>query len=91
MGERPVLLLSREGVYQRRDSVTVALITTRIRQLRTEVQLGTNEGLRRLSVANLDNMLTTDKRLLLNYLGALSSEKMREVDDAIHFALGLSY
>ncbi len=90
-GRRPVLLLSRDGAYARRDSLTVAPITTRTRGIRTEVVLGPDEGLPRRSVVNLDNMLTMDKTALLRYAGALSGAKLRAVEDAIHFALGLTY
>lgn len=90
-GRRPVLLLSRDGAYARRDSLTVAPITTRTRGIRTEVVVGADEGLPQPSVVNLDNMLTIQKADLRQYAGALSQEKIRAIEDAIHFALGLSY
>jgi mRNA-degrading endonuclease toxin of MazEF toxin-antitoxin module len=53
------------------------------------VPLGPDEGLRRSSVANLDNIMTIDRPFLVRPVGSLSAAKMRAVEDAIHFALGL--
>jgi mRNA-degrading endonuclease toxin of MazEF toxin-antitoxin module len=78
-------------MYDYRDSLTVAPITRRARRIPTEVALGPDDGLRQRSVVNLDNIGTVRKAQLLNQIGIASRNRMREVDDAIHFALGLSY
>jgi len=91
LGRRPALLLSRDAAYDRRLSVTIATVTTRIRRLPGEVMLSAGEGLREPSVVSLDNIQTVEKQRLLRYIGALSTDRMRAVEDAIHFALGLSY
>ena len=91
LGRRPALLLSRDASFDRRSAVTIATVTTRIRRLPGEVVLDAGEGLREPSVVSLDNIQTVSKRLLVHYIGALSTERMREVEAAIHFTLGLSY
>lgn len=86
---RPVLLLSRNEAYLVRELITVAPVTTRMRHIPVEVPLGPEDGLPRSCVANLDVITTIAKRSLKEKLVALSSEKLKAVETAIHFALGL--
>lgn len=88
-GRRPVLLLSRDEAYMVRELVTVAPVTTRIRSIPTEVPLGTAEGLPRPCVANLDSITTIARACLKDRVATLGTEKMRAVDAAVHFALGM--
>ena len=88
-GRRPVLLLSRNEAYAVRELVTVAPVTTRIRHIASEVSLGPEEGLPRPCVVNLDSVTTIAKGSLRDRLTSLSSEKLKEVEVALHFALGL--
>lgn len=88
-GHRPVLLLSRSRAYVSRDLIIVAPLTTQIRNVRAEVALGREEGLRRESVANLESIATIPKVSLQDRIGVLSPSKIREMDDALRFALGL--
>ncbi|MBI2940017.1 MAG: type II toxin-antitoxin system PemK/MazF family toxin [Chloroflexi bacterium] len=88
-GRRPVLLLSREEAYAVRALVIVAPVTTRLRGIRAEVELGPADGLPRRCAANLDSITTIPKSQLRERLAGLSPEKLRAVDAAIHFALGL--
>ena len=89
MGHRPVLLLSRDGAYSFRDKVTVAPITSRIRNIPVEVGLGPKEGLPRTCVANLDSINTIEKASLRQFVAMLRAEKLDELEAAIHYALGL--
>jgi mRNA interferase MazF len=89
-GRRPVLLLSRDEAYAVRTQVTVAPITTRMRNIPVEVALGPAEGLPRLCVANLDTIVTIPKAALRDYLTVLSQARLTEVDEAIRFALGMN-
>ena len=88
LGRRPVLLLSRSAAYLRRTMITVAPVTTRIRNLRCEVGLGLKEGMPKPCVANLDNINTIDKSRLGGRIVTLPPEKMAAVEVAIQFALG---
>jgi len=89
-GRRPVLLLSRNESYAVRELVLVAPLTTRIRSIPAEVPLGTDDGLPRVCVVNLDVITTIAKSSLSERLTGLSAEKLKEVEAALHFALGLS-
>ena len=88
-GRRPVLLLSRDEAYAVRELVTVAPVTTRMRHITSEVPLGPEEGLPRPCVVNLDTITTIAKRSLQERLAPLSPEKLKAVEAALHFALGL--
>jgi len=88
-GRRPVLLLSRNEAYAVRELVTVAPVTTRMRRIPSEVPLGPEDGLPKPCVANLDTITTIAKKSLRERLVTLSSEKLKAVEAALHFALGL--
>lgn len=88
-GRRPVVLLSRNEAYAVRELVAVAPITTRIRTIPTEVPLGKEDGLPKRCVANLDTITTIPKQSLSARLAALSAEKVKAVENALKFALGI--
>ena len=88
-GRRPVVLLSSDEAYAIRSLVIVAPITTRIRHIPSEVLLGTDDGMPQDCVANLDTIATIPKDCLRNRLITLSTQKLKEIDAATRFALGL--
>ena len=88
-GRRPVVLLSRDEAYAVRALVTIAPVTTRIRQISSEVSLGPDDGLPRLCVANLDTITTIPIAQLRDRITFLSPEKRQAIDTAIRFALGM--
>ena len=88
-GHRPVVLLSRDEAYVYRELVTVAPVSKRIRGIPAEVPLGPEDGLPRSCAVNLDSMTTLPKDALQRYIASLHPEKLKAVDSAIHFALGL--
>lgn len=83
------MLLSRDEAYNVRNAVTVAEVTTNIRDIPVEVPLGKEEGLSKKCVANLDTIITIRKALLLGRICSLSQEKLKAIDNAIKFALAL--
>jgi mRNA interferase MazF len=89
-GRRPVVLLSRNEAYVVRQLVTVAPIATRIRRIPTEVLLGTDDGLPKPCVVNLDTITTIPKQSLAEPIGPLSREKLAAVERALKFALALA-
>ena len=89
-GRRPVLLLSRDEAYTIRELVIVAPVTTRIRHIPSEVPLGPEDGLPKPGVVNLDVITTIARATLRDRLTALSSEKLKAIEVALHFALGLT-
>lgn len=88
-GRRPVLLLSRNEAYLVRSLVTVAPISTRIRNIPVEVVLDPEDGLLKRCAANLDSLVTIPKASLQQRITSLSEEKISAAGDAIRFALDL--
>lgn len=90
-GTRPVVLLSRDEAYLVRALVTVAPVTTRIRHIVSEIPVGLDDGLPRPCVVNLDTIITIAKHSLREHIASLSQAKLRAVEEALHFALGLEW
>jgi mRNA interferase MazF len=88
-GRRPVVLLSRDEAYAVRTQVTVAPVTTRIRRIPVEVELGPADGLPKQGVVNLDSLVTIPKADLEQCIGLLRPEKVRQIEAALRFALGM--
>lgn len=89
-GRHPVVILTRHRAVQVREAVTVAQITSRIRNIPVEVSLGAEDGMPKKCVVNLDVIHTIPKKLLTERVAALSSEKLQAVEAALKFALALS-
>jgi len=89
IGKRPVVLLSRNEAYSVRNAVTVAEVISTIRHIPVEVNLGTEDGLPKKCVINLDTIITVRKELLIEKIADLVPEKINQVEEAIRFALDL--
>lgn len=85
---RPVLILSRQGVIPLLRTVIVAPITSTIRGLPSEVEIGVEEGLRHPSAVNLDHVQTVAQRDLKSFVGSLGQDKMQAVCQALAVATG---
>jgi mRNA interferase MazF len=68
--------------------VTIAPITTTIRTIPSEVVLSEADGLLTECTVNCDNIQTIIKSKLGGYITHLAPEKLRELREAISFALG---
>jgi mRNA interferase MazF len=90
VGRRPAVLLSRDSAYHVRAAVTVAPITRTIRNIPVEVLLDQGDGMPARCVVNLDDITTLPKSLVTQRITSLSAEKIRNIDEAIRFALDLS-
>lgn len=87
-GRRPVCVLTRDEAIGTLRSVVVALITTRRRNLQSEVTVGPDDGLPRECVISLDNVRTVPKALLVDPITVLSPAKFAEVCRALDAASG---
>lgn len=86
---RPVLVLTRPGVIDVRALVTVAEVTTSIRDIAAEVEFDYEEaGLTRPSVINCDGLHTITKAALTTYAGSVAETTMERVCSAVAYALG---
>lgn len=85
-GRRPALVMTRDEAIGSLSEVFVVLATTTIRGLRTEVELGPDDGLPRSCALNADHTDTIAKGLLTERITKLSSEKMAAVCRALEAA-----
>jgi mRNA interferase MazF len=88
-GKRPVVLLSRDEAYAVRSLVIIAPVTTRIRGIAAEVPLTVEDGMSQACVVNLDVITTIPKDCLRSRYAILNRIKLKEIEPALHFALGL--
>jgi mRNA interferase MazF len=75
---RPVVVLTRARVASRLTRVLVAPVTTVVRSIATEVGLGSAEGVKDGSVANLDNVQLVPVDRFLRRAGHISSRRWSE-------------
>ena len=88
IGRQPVLLLTRTPAYAYLSKVIVCEITSTIRGIPQEVAVGRAEGLGRTSVANFDNVHVVATAALGERIGAVATQREREVKRALGHALG---
>lgn len=87
-GSRPVVVLSRNAALDRLKTAIVAPCTTTIRGLPTEVVLEPGDDpVPAVSAVNLDSVENAPLGLLVQRLGRLSDERMRQVCDALEIAV----
>jgi mRNA interferase MazF len=89
VGNRPVVILTRDAVLHSIESIVVVLVTRTVRGLPTEVALSRRQGLPTPCVANLDNILTVPRERLKRLMGACDSQKVEELNQAIKAALDI--
>lgn len=85
---RPCLVLSRPRSIPVMNDVLVAPVTTRIREIDTEVPLGRADGVPRPSVANLQYVVTVPKSMLTRSIGRVAPGRWHEVCEAMRIAIG---
>jgi mRNA interferase MazF len=86
--ERPVLILTRGSALDYLSRVTVAPITSTVRGVPSEVILGLEDGMKRVCVVNLHNLVTVPQASVGRRLVQLTPQRLREVCAALAFALG---
>jgi mRNA interferase MazF len=86
---RPVLILTREQVRPHLTRVTVAPITSTVRGLSTEVQMGRVNGLDHNCVVSCDNIVTVPKTTLGRQIGFLLPHQEHALSAAIQAAFDL--
>lgn len=86
---RPVLVLTRDSIIPSLGEVTIAPLTTTIRNIPSEVVLSRDDGPPRECAVNCDHLQTVSRSRLGGPVGSLSASKMEQVARAIRFALAL--
>jgi mRNA interferase MazF len=86
--KRPVLILTRDSALEFLGEVTVAPITSTIRDIPTEVVLTPGDGMPRDCAVNLDHLQTVPRGRIEALVTTLRRDRMSEVRVALLFALG---
>lgn len=86
--KRPVLILTRDSALAFLGDVTIAPITTTIRDIPTEVVLTDEDGMPHQCAVNLDHVQTVSRARIGRLITMLPAPRMRETRAALLFALG---
>ena len=87
--KRPVLILTRDSILEYLGEVTVAPITTTVRDIPSEVWLSKQDGMSKNCAINLDHIQTVSKGKIGSLITTLPADKLETVSTAIQFALNL--
>ena len=86
--KQAVLILTRDSALEFLGEVTVAPITTTIRDIPSEVLLTKADGVPRDCAVNFDHLQTVSKGKIGSLIATLSSSKMQQMRPCLLFALG---
>jgi mRNA interferase MazF len=91
-GRRPVCILTRDAAISVLNAITCAPITRTIRGIRSEVEVGTAQGLPDQSAISCDNLITIPMTLLDSEpVGHLDLNARIGLDQALRYALDIQY
>jgi mRNA interferase MazF len=91
-GRRPVCILTRDAAIAVLETVTCAPLTRTIRGIRSEVEVGPDQGLPAVSVIACDSLMTIPRAALDPApLGKLGEVERAQLDRAIRYALDVRY
>jgi mRNA interferase MazF len=85
---RPVLILTRDSILEYLAEVTVAPVTSTVRDIPSEVALTKEDGMPRECAVNLDHVQTVSRSKIGSLITTLRPEQMTELRSALLFALG---
>ena len=87
--KRPVVILTRDSTLEYLGEVTVAPVTSTIRDIPSEVFLLKQDGMPHDCAINCDHIQTVSKSKIGALITTLSHEKLGKLRNAICFALNL--
>jgi mRNA interferase MazF len=86
---RPVLILTRDSVLDYLGEITVAPITSMVRNIPSEVFISKADGMPQDCAINCDHLQTVSKGKIGSLITSLPMAKMVDVGRAIRFALDI--
>ena len=87
--KRPVVILTRNSILEYLGEVTIAPVTSTIRDIPSEVLLSRLDGMHNDCAINCDHIQTVSKSNIGSMITSLSKEKLNEIRGATNFALNL--
>jgi|SRR6185312_2825941 mRNA interferase MazF len=85
---RPVVVLTRNSAIAYLSAVTVAPVSSTIRDVPSEVVLNEEDGMKSICAVNLHNAVTVSQQRLGRRVAQLGSARMTEICAALRFSLG---
>ena len=87
---RIFVVVSRQVLIESRFSTVVCAPVYSARHgLATQVEVGTDEGLKHDSAVHCDELVSLPKSSLTDFVGTLPADKQDELDEALVIALGI--
>ena len=87
--KRAVLILTRNSVIEYLGEVTIAPISSTVRDIPSEVFLSKDNGMPNDCAVNCDHLQTVAKAKIGSLITALPAEKLTTVSQAVRFALNI--
>jgi mRNA interferase MazF len=87
--KRPVVILTRDSILEYIGEVTIAPITSTIRDIPSEVLLTREDGMRKNCAINCDHIQTVAQSKIGSSITTLTQDKLKKLSKAIWFALDL--
>ena len=87
--QRPVLILTRDSVLEYLGEITVAPISSTVRDIPSEVFLSKADGMPRDCAVNCDHLQTVSKGEIGALITSLPPGRMADIGRAIRFALDI--
>ena len=86
--QRPVVILTRTEATQYLSQVTIAPISSAIRDVPSQIVLGESDGMKAPCAVNLHHITTVQRSQLGKHITTLNHERMSDICTALRFALG---
>jgi mRNA interferase MazF len=85
---RAFVVVSRSSLFETSFSTVVcAPVYSNYHKIATQVLVGIDEGLKHESSIYCDDLISLPKSALTNYIGSLSEQKIKELNQALRIAL----
>jgi mRNA interferase MazF len=87
--KRPVVILTRNSILEYLGEVTVAPVTSTIRDIPSEVLFTREDGMQKNCAINCDHIQTVSKSKIGAVITTLTQDKLKQLSKAVCFALDL--
>ncbi len=87
LGRRPFLVMTRSAAIAVLNGVLAAPVTRTVRNIPTEVSLGTDDGTPTECAASFDNLRVVPKAYLVDRVWVLDASRLAEACAALHAAV----
>lgn len=87
--KRPILIVTRDSVISYLGEITIAPLTSTVRNIPSDVFLSKHDGMLRDCAVNCDHLQTVSKSRIGTLITTLPRESMVRVGRAIRFALAI--